>query len=239
MNQIDLNNKPEKLLIDCKNLSRLFRRKNEDIHALSDISLQIFQGDFVTIAGKNGSGKSTLLGIMSGMERPTTGSIIFDTLEMGHATEPELARLRSKSFGFIFQDFNLLKGFTVYENIEVAAIHGSLSETECRTRISYLLDLLKISHRSSHFPAELSAGEQQRIAIARALVNKPPLLFADEPTAEVDPSVAQDIAKLLIDLNLQERMTVVMATHNTFDYTAARQFFLREGKLVTQSEAGY
>jgi putative ABC transport system ATP-binding protein len=227
------------LLIDGRNLVKVFQRNGTAIRALNGVSIQIFRGEFVSIAGRNGSGKSTLLGIMSGMERVTSGSVLFDAVDLNHAKEVELTRLRARSIGFIFQEFNLLRGFTVYENVEAATVNSGLSQAAREAAITGLLDRLGIRHRAGHYPSELSAGEQQRAAIARAMVNKPIALFADEPTAEVDPAVAKEIAGLLIDLNVREHVTIILATHGAVEYPTTRQYFMRSGELVTRAEAGY
>ena len=207
--------------------------------AVAGVSLQVRKGEFVVIAGRSGSGKSTLLGLLGGLDRSTEGSVrlrgrAFETLSDG-----ELARLRRENVGFVFQDFNLLPAFTAFENIEMALAPVPLAAEEKRERVEVLLRRFDMLPRAGHRPAELSLGEQQRVAVARALVNRPVVIFADEPTGGVDSVTGKEIVETLTGLNRREGVTLLVATHGGFPLEGANRVLgMKEGVLVSREAAG-
>lgn len=206
--------------------------------ALEDIDLVINKGEFVYIVGPSGSGKSTLLNCMFRSELPTSGVIYIDNYLLRDLSNRQVAFLR-RNIGMIFQDFKLLKSRSVYENVSFALHIFGYSRSVVRRRVNHVLQLVGMSDKASAFPSELSGGEQQRICIARAIVNNPPLLLADEPTGSLDPDTSWDIMQLLSKIN-QQRTTVVVATHNKgiVDDLRKRVVALEYGKLIRDQQLG-
>ena len=228
-------------LLDIVGLTKTYCRRNgQPINALNGISLSVFQGEFVVLTGLSGSGKTTLLNILGALDRPTSGAVIFEGKNVVKLSSVELATLRRSKIGFVFQTFNLLPSLTVYENLEVALIHSEVSKKERRKQITALLDSFELADMSDRLPLELSVGQQQRVAMARALANEPVLVLADEPTGEMDPVAGREIAAKLRELNSGRKVTVIVASHGTFPCNQKdRGVFIRNGKIVSQKEAGY
>jgi putative ABC transport system ATP-binding protein len=230
----------ENVIIECRNLMKVFQRNSLFVKALDGIDLTICKGEFFSVVGKNGSGKSTLLNIIGALARPTSGDIFVNRMDIGKMPEHQLAHFRAQQIGFIFQDCRLLAGYTVFENIELAMVPGNCPAHLRAERIMALLEKIKIDHRAHHYPAELSAGERQRAAVARAFVDDPAIILADEPTADVDPESAEIITQLIMEKNANEQITIVLATHGTFQYQlSTRNCFVRNGTVVSQAESGY
>lgn len=205
-------------LIRTTDLCRYYRRGPQTIHAVDQVQLEIQAKEFVAVVGSSGSGKSTLLNLLAGLDTPSQGAIEFEGTSLGNMSRHELAEYRAHKVGIVFQSFNLIHHRTALENVELALYFNSVSRRTRQTQAAEILDRLGLADRMTHRPADLSGGEQQRVAIARALVKKPRILFADEPTGNLDQENAKQIVALLGQLN-QEGITVVMVSH---DYELAR-----------------
>lgn len=217
------------VLILAEGLSRVYRRGSETVAALDGVSFEIQRGEFVAITGPSGSGKTTLLNLLGAMDAPTGGRLLLDGHDVASLTESGRTRLRREGVGFVFQHFGLVPTLTVAENVALPAFFAKRSEAG---RVTELLETVGLGHRRNHYPAELSGGEMQRTAIARALVNRPPLLLADEPTGNLDSVTGQSILELLYRLNTGG-LTVVVVTHNdTLSSAATRRLDLRDGRLT-------
>lgn len=184
------------------------------IHALRDVSIAVEPGSFVTVTGRSGSGKSTLLLTMGGLIRPTSGRVIFHGTDLGSLDEQRLAAYRNRSIGFILQSFNLIPYLSAFENVMVPMALGNSVNGDHGRRAKELLERLGLTDRMDHLPRELSVGQQQRVAMARALSNDPEVILADEPTGNLDPTLAVEILGILHDLNTREGRTVIMVTHS-------------------------
>ncbi|MGB5105179.1 MAG: ABC transporter ATP-binding protein [Candidatus Zixiibacteriota bacterium] len=218
-------------------LCRYYQRGPQEIRAVDDVNLSITRGEFVGIVGSSGSGKSTLLNLLAGLDTPSSGKIEVGAIALSSLSRRELAGYRARQVGMIFQTFNLLKQHTAVRNVEVALYFNDTPRHERRPRAIEILNQLGMGERLDHQPASLSGGEQQRVAIARALVKRPDVIFADEPTGNLDYENARQIADLLTDLN-KEGLTVVMVSH---DLELARSICTRivkmhYGRVVEDSE---
>lgn len=218
-------------MIELKNITKTVRSGTEDLTILNDVSIEIPDGQFVAITGASGSGKSTLLGLIAGLDAPSTGKIFIDDDEITSTSEDGLARIRSEKIGFIFQSFHLIPSLTAFENIlipmEILGLDGVAA------RASKLLDAVDLTNRGHHYPAELSGGEQQRVAIARAFANSPKILLADEPTGNLDSKNGQHIFDLMTQLHAQNKVTLVLVTHDPIlAAQAQRQIILADGRVV-------
>lgn len=201
-------------LVEIRNLTRSFRRGNTEVIALQETNLDIPQGDFLALMGPSGSGKSTLLNIIAGIDQPTSGTVRMGGEDVGRMSEDELADWRNHNVGFIFQTFNLIPVLTAQENVELPLLLTDLSSKERREHALTALKLVGLSDRVDHYPRQLSGGQEQRVAIARAIVTDPQLILADEPTGDLDARSADEILKLLVQLNRQANKTIVMVTHD-------------------------
>jgi putative ABC transport system ATP-binding protein len=202
------------MLIQLKNLTKTYQHHDGIINAVDDLSLDIPKGSFVTITGASGSGKTTLLLILGGLLRPTSGKMRYNGNEINLHNDEELANFRSNHVGFVMQSFALVPYLTALENIMIALNVKSSNTTENRKRALELLEWVGLEDRTTHYPKELSAGQQQRVAIARSLANNPDLLLADEPTGNLDPGLSEEILGILKEINLKQKTTVVMVTHS-------------------------
>jgi putative ABC transport system ATP-binding protein len=227
-------------VVECQGLTKVYRRRNgAPVKAVDNVDLEVKAGEFVVIAGRSGSGKSTLLSLLGGLDRPTAGSARLRGKAIEATSDRELAALRRESVGFIFQDFNLLPAYTAFENVEVALAAAPLSKQEKRERVEALLERFDVLRRAAHLPAELSLGEQQRVAVARALANRPLLILADEPTGGVDAVTGKEIVDKLVELNREDGVAIVVTTHGTFPLDAARRvLYMKDGALVPREAAG-
>lgn len=221
-------------MIQLKNVIKTVRSGTEDLTILNDVSFDIPDGQFVAVTGASGSGKSTLLGLIAGLDAPSSGQIFIDDDEVTAMTEDGLAKIRSEKIGFIFQSFHLIPSLTAYENILIPMEILGLSGV--RERASALLDQVDLTNRGHHYPAELSGGEQQRIAIARAFANSPKILLADEPTGNLDSKNGQHIFELMTDLHRKNNVTLVLVTHDgTLADLAQRRIILADGEILSDS----
>ena len=202
------------IAVSVHNLCKSYQRGDEILDVLSQISFDITEGDFLALMGPSGSGKSTLLNLIAGIDKPTSGQIIINDIDIVQLRERELAAWRAENIGFIFQFYNLMPVLTAQENVELPLLLTPLSRRERRERALLALDLVGLSDRISHLPGELSGGQQQRVAIARAIVTDPALIVADEPTGDLDKKSGEDVLQLLTRLNQELGKTIVMVTHD-------------------------
>jgi putative ABC transport system ATP-binding protein len=219
-------------MIELKNLTKTVRSGTEDLTILDDVSFEIPDGQFVAVTGASGSGKSTLLGLIAGLDAPSSGVIKIDDDEVTNASEDDLARLRSEKIGFIFQSFHLIPSLTAYENVLIPMEILGLENVGARAE--RLLKAVDLENRGHHYPAELSGGEQQRIAIARAFANSPKILLADEPTGNLDSKNGQHIFDLMKQLHAENNVTLVLVTHDaSLASQAQRQIILADGRVIS------
>ena len=219
-------------LIEARNIVKRYTMGAQTVHALRGVSLQIEAGEFVAIMGASGSGKSTLMNILGCLDLPTEGAYWLAGEEVEHMQQDQLASIRNRRIGFVFQQFNLLARTTAVENVELPMVYAGVPGPERRRRALAALERVGLGERSLHMPSELSGGQQQRVAIARALVNQPQLILADEPTGALDSRTSEDIMRLLTELNGQG-MTVVIVTHEAdIAAWARRTIVFRDGLMV-------
>ena len=221
-------------ILNVEHLSKHFKSADHMVNVLSDVSFAIEAGSSCAIVGPSGSGKTTLIAICAGLERPTAGAVMLAGIALNSAAEETLARLRNHSVGFIFQNFQLLSSLTALENVMVPA--EICGDRRARSRATDLLRQVGLGDRLDHYPVELSGGEQQRVAIARAFMNQPKILFADEPTGNLDAETAHDIIELIFELNASRGTTLVLVTHDReLAAHASRTLRLRAGRLISDT----
>jgi putative ABC transport system ATP-binding protein len=221
--------------VHADRVSRHYEMGAAVIRAVDDVSLEVRSGEFVALLGSSGSGKSTLLNLMAGLDRPTGGAIFANGRNLSELSSLELARYRSRTVGMVFQSFNLLPRMTLEENVELPLRLAEVDRAERGGRVQEALERVRLEKRLTHRPSELSGGEQQRAALARALVNRPTLLFADEPTGNLDSATGESIMLLLKEIQQKLGMTIVMVTHERplAERFADRIAALADGKLLT------
>jgi len=222
------------LAVRAERVSRHYEMGSAVIRAVDDVTLQIRAGEFVALLGSSGSGKSTLLNLMAGLDRPTGGAIFANGRNLSELNSLELARYRSRTVGMVFQSFNLLPRMTLEENVELPLRLAEVDRAERGARVQEALERVHLEKRLTHRPSELSGGEQQRAALARALVNRPTLLFADEPTGNLDSATGESIMLLLKEIQQKLGVTIVMVTHERplAERFADRIAALADGKLL-------
>ena len=225
--------------VRAEKVTRHYEMGTAVIRAVDDITLAIHTGEFVALLGSSGSGKSTLLNLMAGLDRPNSGAILAKGRNLSEMSSVELARYRSKTVGMVFQSFNLLPRMTLEENVELPLRLAEVDRGERGKRVAEALERVKLDKRQGHKPSEMSGGEQQRAAIARALVNRPTLLFADEPTGNLDSATGETIMRLLKEIQGNLGMTIVMVTHERplAEKFADRIVTMADGKLVSDGAA--
>jgi putative ABC transport system ATP-binding protein len=221
--------------VHADRVSRHYEMGAAVIRAVDDVTLEVRAGEFVALLGSSGSGKSTLLNLMAGLDRPTGGAIFANGRNLSELNSLELARYRSRTVGMVFQSFNLLPRMTLQENVELPLRLAEVDRSERGARVQEALERVRLEKRLTHRPSELSGGEQQRAALARALVNRPTLLFADEPTGNLDSATGESIMLLLKEIQQKLGMTIVMVTHERplAEKFADRIVSLADGKLLT------
>ncbi|ATA88276.1 ABC transporter ATP-binding protein [Capnocytophaga stomatis] len=223
-------------MIKTTNLQKIFRTEEIETWALTDVSIDIKEGEFVAIMGPSGCGKSTLLNILGLLDNPTSGEYYLNGTNVTEFTENQRTTLRKGVIGFVFQSFNLIEELSVYENIELPLLYMKIPAPERKKRVKEAMERMAISHREKHFPQQLSGGQQQRVAIARAVVANPKLILADEPTGNLDSKNGAEVMKLLSELNA-EGTTIVMVTHSRHDAGyATRIINLFDGRVVPEVE---
>ncbi len=221
-------------MIKTENLQKIFRTEDVETWALSEVKIEINEGEFVAIMGPSGCGKTTLLNILGLLDNPTSGQYFLNGTDVSKFTENERTNLRKGIIGFVFQSFNLIEELNVYENIELPLLYMRIPAAERKQRVKEAMNRMAISHREKHFPQQLSGGQQQRVAIARAVVANPKLILADEPTGNLDSKNGAEVMSLLTDLN-SEGTTIVMVTHSQHDAGYANRIIkLFDGKVVPE-----
>ena len=226
-----------KSLIKLAGIRKVFTTEEVETHALSDIHLDILEGEYVSIAGPSGCGKSTLLAILGLLDAPTGGTYELNSHAAAALTLSERARIRNREIGFIFQSFNLIGDLSVYENVELPLTYRGMPSAERKQRCQAALERVGMAHRAKHLPSQLSGGQQQRVAVARALVGKPSILLADEPTGNLDSKNGDAVMDLLHELH-EGGATICMVTHDPrFARYADRTVHLFDGQIVDESQA--
>lgn len=222
------------MLIETRDVTRIYQMGTNQVTALDHVTMGAGEGEFVAIQGTSGSGKSTLLNLLGGLDRPTSGEVVFDSNPLGPLTKKQMARYRRFSVGMIFQNFNLITTMTAAENVRLALAFGGMRGAERRQRAAALLERVGLSDRIEHRPAELSGGEQQRVAIARALANQPRVLLADEPTGNLDSTRARELLSLLREMVDRDRLTVLLVTHDheLASSYAHRMIMMKDGRVI-------
>ncbi|MBE5943163.1 MAG: ABC transporter ATP-binding protein [Lachnospiraceae bacterium] len=220
-------------ILSAKGLSKSFAHNGGQVHVLTHVDLDLYEGDFTVIMGASGSGKSTLLYSLSGMDRATAGSVTYGGEDIVTMKEKRLAKLRHTDFGFIFQQMHLVSNLTMFENVAVSGyLNKNKTAAEVKERVEELLEQMGISHIKTHLPSQVSGGEQQRCAIARAVINNPKLLFADEPTGALNRKNTKEVLNLLTDLN-QSGQSILMVTHDMkAALRASRLLYIADGNII-------
>ncbi len=227
----------DKGLITLEGLSKVFYTEEVETHALSDITMDIKSGEFVSIAGPSGCGKTTLLSILGLLDSPTAGKYLLDGEPVENLTASQRAKIRNQAIGFIFQAFNLIGDLTVYENVELPLTYRGMAGSERKERVQAALERVGMAHRMGHYPSQLSGGQQQRVAVARAIVGKPLILLADEPTGNLDSKNGNAVMDLLKELH-NDGATICMVTHDPrYAHMADRSIHLFDGQVVTEDVA--
>ena len=225
-------------LIELRDVSKSYRRDQNEIVVLDGVTISIPQGDFMALMGPSGSGKSTLLNLVAGIDRPTRGSIRVGDTEISRLPERALAAWRARNIGFIFQLYNLIPVLTAFENVELPLLLTKLSKKQRRDHVMTALGIVGLTDRASHYPRQLSGGQEQRVAIARAIVTDPTLLLADEPTGDLDAKSAGEVLTLLQRLNVEFKKTIMMVTHDPHAAErAAHVLHLEKGSLIEAVKA--
>lgn len=221
-------------LIQTTDITKVYRVGEVEIHALRGVSIQIEQGEYVSIMGPSGSGKSTLMHILGCLDNPTSGEYRLKDIKVNLLPDEELARIRNREIGFVFQSFNLLPRATVMHNIELPLIYSGVRSQDRRNKTALVLERVGLAERMNHLPSQLSGGERQRAAIARALVTDPALILADEPTGNLDSRTGEEILALFDDLH-EDGNTLIIVTHETYvAERAGRTIHLRDGGVVNE-----
>lgn len=224
-------------MISLKNIRKTYLVGNEEVHALDDVSLEIAEHEFVAIIGSSGSGKSTMMNIIGCLDVADEGEYFIDGQDVSELSEKQLGRMRNHKIGFIFQQFNLIAKLNAYENVELPLIYQGVGAKERKERVTEALRKVGLSERMHHRPNQLSGGQQQRVAVARALVTRPSLILADEPTGNLDSRSSHDIMRLLHELHGQGN-TIILITHdNDLAREAPRQVRLLDGKIISDIKA--
>jgi putative ABC transport system ATP-binding protein len=227
---------PERrLVIDIRDITKTYYMGEIELQVLKGVTLKIFEGEFLSIMGPSGSGKSTLMNILGALDQPTSGQYMLDGVDVSKLPESDLARVRNKKIGFVFQSFNLLKRTTALRQVELPLIYAGTSNRTKRAKAA--LESVGLGQRLDHLPSELSGGQQQRVAIARALVNEPAMILADEPTGNLDSRSGTEVMKIFQQLNREKRITTVFVTHDPWIARHTnRVIMLRDGKIIADRE---
>ena len=227
-------------IIELKNLKKAFKIGKESLLVLKGIDLALYKEQAICIVGPSGSGKSTLLNMMAGLEKPTSGEIVVGGIHIENLNEDDLTKFRQLNVGFVFQSYNLIPTLTALENVGLGLIFKGIPKKERDERSAYLLEKVGLKDRMKHKPSEMSGGQQQRVSIARAFVNKPKIVFADEPTGNLDPEISMEIMAILKKINEELGTTILMVTHDIdiVKKMKKRVLVLKEGRLVKDYKEG-
>jgi len=221
-------------MYELTDVSKSYRKNGRQIAALQDVTLRIDEREFLAVQGPTGHGKTTLLQLLGGLDRPTSGSLLFDGRDLATMSERELTDIRSRSFGFVFQTFNLIPTLTAQENVETSLVPVHRGAAERRRRALEALESVGLADRASHYPLELSGGQQQRVAIARALVRRPEVVLADEPTGNLDEGMREEIMDLLMRIWREGGQILIVVTHDSaVAARATRRVWLRDGRVAS------
>ena len=221
-------------ILQCQQLTKRYDQGGLDVDVLKGVNLTIGIGERVAIMGASGSGKSTLLHLLGGLEKASGGEVVLDGVNINHVSAAKLAKLRNKSLGFIYQSHHLLGEFTVLENVAMPLLIGGISVKQARIRAMELLQRVGLGHRCEHKPGELSGGERQRAAVARALINKPSLILADEPTGNLDSKTADQVHQLMLELNQELNVSFLVVTHdNDLAARMGKVLHMEDGLIVS------
>ncbi len=222
-------------MIEIFDLSKIYHMGEVEVRALSGLSMKIDKGEFVSVMGPSGSGKTTLLNMIGALDNPTHGAVYVNGINIAHMDDTQQTNLRLRNIGFIFQFYNLVPVLTAYENVELPLVFAEKPEKERRENVTKFLEVVGLGKRMDHLPAELSGGEQQRVAIARSLSNEPSLVIADEPTGELDTKMGREIVDLLRDLNKELNQTILMVSHDpAIGRLADRLLKMRDGTIIDE-----
>lgn len=222
-------------MIEFKNVYKIYHMGDSEVRAIDGISFKIDKGEFVAIVGQSGSGKSTCMNIIGALDLPTDGEYLLTDLNITRYNEDQLAQIRNRTLGFIFQQYNLIPKLNVYENVELPLIYANVPEKERYDKVVHALERVGLANRMKHYQHELSGGQQQRVSIARALVNDPSVILADEPTGALDSKTGIEVLELLKKLN-EEGNTIVLITHdNSIAHQAKRMIKIHDGRVVSDT----
>lgn len=223
-------------MIHLHHISKVYRSASVETHALSEVSLEVEEGEFISIMGPSGCGKTSLLNIIGMLDNFQKGLYIFDDRDVKKLSEKELVKLRKANIGFVFQNFNLLEELTVFENIELPLVYLGVKSSQRRERVEQILDQISLGHRREHFPYQLSGGQQQKVAIGRAIVAGPRIILADEPTGNLDSAQGNEIMETLSKLN-EQGTTLIMVTHSMNDAAYSNRIIrLMDGQIVSEKK---
>lgn len=224
-------------MIHIKNLKKHYRTEEIETLALNDLTIHVKDGEFAAVMGPSGCGKSTLLNIVGLLDDLDQGSYLFNGIEVAQFNERKRSDLRKHNIGFVFQSFNLIDELTVFENVELPLIYTNVPASERKKRVEEVLEKVQIMHRKNHFPQQLSGGQQQRVAVARAVVNNPKLILADEPTGNLDSKNGNEVMQLLTELN-ENGTTIIMVTHSEHDAKFADRIIrMLDGQVILETKA--
>jgi putative ABC transport system ATP-binding protein len=224
-----------KAVIDIRDITKVYKMGDIEVHALRGVTLKIYEGEFLSIMGPSGSGKSTLMNILGALDQPTSGQYFLDSQDVSKLSETELARIRNKKIGFVFQSFNLLRRTTALRQVELPLIYGGVGGRSKKAKVA--LESVGLGDRLRHLPSELSGGQQQRVAIARALVTEPAMILADEPTGNLDSRSGTEVMEIFQRLNREQGITTIFVTHDPWIARHTnRVIMLRDGLVIADRE---
>ena len=226
-------------LISIRQINKTYRRGNQPVPVLLGVDLEIEAGDYVSLMGPSGSGKSTLLNLIAGIDKPTSGTLLIDGVDIAALPDDDLAAWRAGNVGFVFQFYNLMPVLNAFENVELPLLLTDLNKAERREHVETALTMVGLADRMDHYPNELSGGQQQRVAIARALITDPTLIVADEPTGDLDRQSADDVLNLLDRLNRELGKTIVMVTHDPKCAARAKRLVHLEKGVLLDGSGGH